>query len=494
MSAEVREVPFKPLPKQEEFIFSKASQTLLSGSFGAGKSRCGCERGLYLNQKYPGNRGLVIRKSLKDVKKSTIEQTLFAEVLPDSHIVNHSIRDCAITHKTGTTDPSGEPVHSEIHYYGVDGARGGRSDDDLPEKIGSTSWGWIFVDEGTELELGEWTQLLGRLRYKGKIQNGYRFKVPFRPIFTATNPDSPQHWMYDWFRPDDPGDGKGRVVKMNVNDNHHLPQDYVDRMKSSFSGMYYERYIEGEWVGAEGMVYDEFDARKHVVGPDDLPESERWTVHGTETHDDLSGETSESVYVTPPEDWEVYRSIDFGYRDPFVCHWYARSPDPHGDDTVVLFRELYQSEEIVEDLAKRIKALTPKNSDVVETYADHDIEQAEVLKRHGVPSTPATKDIESGIQSVKSRLMLDAEREPQFYVLQGARAHGPDENLDLDDRPKKTLSEFYNYEWEDDDEEPVDEDNHGMDALRYFVRSLYGGPGIPQDELDEWEELFNEGW
>lgn len=492
MATDVQEMPFDPLPKQERFMLSQAGQTLLSGSFGAGKSRVGSERGYFLNLKYPGNRGLIIRKSLKDVKKSTIEQTLFAEVIPESHIVNHSIRDCSITHKTGETDPNGDPVYSEIHYYGIDGARGGRADDDLPEKIGSTSWGWIFVDEGTELEKGEWNQLLGRLRYKGKMQNGYRYKVPFRPIFTATNPDSPQHWMYDWFRPDDPEKGEGEVIKMNVNDNPYLPDDYVQRLKSSFSGMYHERYIEGEWVGAEGMVYDEFNADKHFVTPDNLPEADRWTVHGTEEYHDISGDVEESVYVTPPSDWEIFRSVDFGYRDPFVTHWYARSPDPQGDDTVVLFREIYQSEEIVEDIAKRIQALTPKNRDVTETFADHDAEQAEVLRRHGVATTPASKDIESGIQSVKSKLMLDDTGQPQFYILQGARAHGPDEALDMDERPTKTMSEFYSYEWEDDEEEPVDEDNHGMDALRYFIRSYYGGPSISTEEMAEWERIFND--
>ena len=496
-SPAVNELPFEPLPKQKKFMLSSADQVMLSGSFGAGKSRAGCEKGYFLNLRYPGNRGLIIRKSLRDVKTSTINQTLLPEVIPRSHIPEritiqgeqmkgHTKRENIIRHYTGAIDQNGDPVLSEIYYYGVEGGRSAR-DDDLPEKIGSTAFGWIFVDEGTELERGEWNQLYGRLRYKGKRQAGKLYQVPFRQIFTATNPDSPNHWMYEHFEPDEPGKGKGDVFKMNLFDNPHLPQQYVDNLEANLSGMYYERYVKGEWVGAEGSIFDNYDPAKHLVDPEGLPRAGQWQVHGEEVYE----EGEKSVYVTPPPDWRIYRSIDFGYNNPFVCQWWAESPD----GIMVMFREIYKSQELTEDLAKRIRSLTPEGHTLEMTVCDHDSDEYERLRRHGIQTTPADKSVESGIQSVQSRLALNDQGQPELYILKNARAHEPDSHLVLDDKPLKTIDEIYSYTWKDDDEEePEKEDDHGMDAMRYIVHTRDGGPTLTTEEMDDWEDVMNEGW
>lgn len=490
------EVPFEPLPIQRDFMLSTADQVMLSGSFGAGKSRIGCEKGFYLNLRYPGNRGLIVRKSLKDVKTSTVNQTLLPEVIPKSHIPDrvtvggeqlkgHTKRENIIRHYTGKTDPNGDPVLSEIYYYGVEGGRSAR-DDDLPEKIGSTAFGWIFVDEGTELRRGEWNQLYGRLRYRGKRQAGQMYSVPIRQIFTATNPDSPNHWMYEHFRPDDPDKGKGEVFKMNLFDNPYLPDEYVTNLEANLSGMYYERYVRGEWVGAEGAVYQEYDPAKHLCAPEELPRADEWQVHGVEEY----SEGERSTYVTPPPDWRIYRAIDFGFNNPFVCQWYAESPEGY----LVMFREIYQTEELVEDIAPRIKALTPDRP-VEMTVCDHDADEYERLRRNGIETQPAEKSIESGIQSVKSRLKLNDKGVPELYFLQNARAHKPDTQLKLNDKPLKTIDEIYGYKWKNDDEEvPLKENDHGMDAMRYLIHTRDGGPMLTTDEMSEWEEVFNSAW
>lgn len=476
---------------------STADQVMLSGSFGAGKSRIGCEKGYFLNMRYPGNRGLIIRKSLKDVKTSTVNQTLLPEVIPNSHrpdkvkiggdyVKGHTKRENIIRHYTGTIDSNGEPVLSEIYYYGLEGGRSSR-DDDLPEKIGSTAFGWIFVDEGTEITRGAWNQLYGRLRYKGKRQAGKLFSVPVRQIFTATNPDSPNHWMYEHFRPDSPDEGKGEVYKMNLFDNPHLPEDYVENLEKNLSGMYYERYVKGNWVGAEGAIYDEYDPAKHLLTADELPRASQWQVHGEEKYD--NGE--KSVYVTPPPDWRIYRAIDFGLRNPFVCQWWAESPD----GKLVMFREIYKTGEIIEDHAGRIKGLTPDGRQIEMTVADHDAEQVETLRRHGIESQSAKKDVEAGIQSVKARLANQDDGKPALYFLMGARAHKPDTQLVLDDKPLKTVDEIYGYTWKDDaEEEPEKADDHGLDAMRYLVHTRDGGPILTTEEMEEWNEIMNEGW
>ncbi|MFB6282540.1 MAG: phage terminase large subunit [Halobacteria archaeon] len=493
-SSKTVEHQFKPNPgAQSEFFSATNRQLLYSGSFAAGKSRAGCEKGYMLNLKYPGNRGLIVRKALADVKTSTIKQSLLEDVIPDSHIVDHNKGDCEIKHLTGEVDPTGEPVLGEIHYYGLNSGEK-TSSDDLPRKIGSTEFGWIFVDEGTELSEGEWSQLVGRLRYNRHQQNGYVYRIPIQQIFTATNPDSPNHWMHDYFGLDGSHHPNREFWKANLDDNkQNIPDEYIKDLKSSLSGRYYERYIEGEWVGAEGMVYDNFDPDKHLVDPHELNNlfdisdqaDRRWEHHGREEYERDAADASH--YVTPPDNWRIYRAIDFGYRNPFVCQYWARSPD----DELVLFREIYKTEKTVPDLAPQIQRMTPTGANLAMTVADHDAESHENLQSEGISTINADKDVEPGIQSVKQRLSLDDRARPSLYIMRGARCHAPSNKLILDKKPLKTVDEIYDYKWKEDEEEPVKEDDHGMDAMRYLVYKIDGGQQVSLDEMREWEDLFN---
>ena len=55
------------MPAQRQFMQCKDRQILYSGAFGAGKSRIGCEKGNFLSNIYPGNKGLVVRKKFTDL-------------------------------------------------------------------------------------------------------------------------------------------------------------------------------------------------------------------------------------------------------------------------------------------------------------------------------------------------------------------------------------------------------------------------------------------
>lgn len=478
-SSDLSQREFTPLPKQKQFLQSTEGQVLLSGSFGAGKSRIGCEKGYMLNMMYPGNRGLIVRKHFSDVRASTVQQTLLEEVIPESHVPEngHNKGNHEIKHRTGVTDETGEPVYSEVHYHGLDSGKN-TSDDDLPRKIGSTAYGWIFVDEGTELSRGEWSQLQGRLRYKGHRQSGKFYEVPFRQIFTATNPASPQHWMYEMFFKQ----GNGEVVKMNVEDNPHVPDEYIERMRRNLSGMYYERYFKGKWIGAEGAIYDEFDPDVHIIQPEDLPLG--WNIDKEREYDE-----ERSVWADPPPDWRVYRTLDLGYRNPFVCQWWAESPDGQ----LFMFRELYETELLVENAAERIKEQTSDEWVIENTFTDHDAEGVETLKKNGVYAANAKKDVSPGIQAVKSRLRTDERGEPGLYIMAHARTHKPDARLKLDDKPTCTADEIPGYVWKDDDQkdEPKKENDHGADAMRYLVYSVDEGNTMTREEMERWNEIAN---
>jgi phage terminase large subunit len=484
---------FEPLPQQKSFIESTEDQVLLSGSFGAGKSRVGCEKGYLLNQHYPGNRGLIVRKHFSDVKASTIEQTFLKEVVPKSQIVSHNKSEHKVEHLTDSVGPDGEPVKSEVHYHGLDSGAS-TSDDDLPRKIGSTSWGWIFVDEATEVSRGEWNQLQGRLRYDGTMVDGQYFPVPMRQIFGATNPASPQHFLHEIFI----DEARGDHYSMSVKDNPHVPQDYKDRLERELSGMYYERYVLGKWVGAEGMIYDEFDLETHHLGPKELPgnctdedceveDCNGWHIERETTFDD-----GKAFWAHPPPNYRVFRSVDYGYRNPMVVQWWAQSPD----DEIVMFREFYKSEELVADVAERIKDYTDDEWTLERTVSDHDAENSAQLHRAGVQTQNAKKSVQRGIQAVKTRLSTDDRGRPGMYIMRGARVHPPDTRLSMNDNPTRTVEEFPSYVWKDrsQKEKPRKEDDHGLDALRYLIATIDEGNHITLDEMERWSELVNSGF
>jgi len=474
----VRKKPFTPTPTQKEFLRNTKKQVLMSGSFGAGKSRIGCEKGYMLNLKYPGNRGLIVRDQYTDVWSSTIDQTLLEEVIPESHIVEHNQTKHKITHFTGTRGPDKEPVTSEIQYHGLDAG----GSDGLPTKIGGQQYGWIFVDEGIEISKSAWVQLLGRLRYTGKEMNGRRYEVPFRQIFTATNPASKAHWMYQWFFNSEKDDAKAYRMTAHELAKHvpTVPNDYVETMESNFTGMYADRYIHGEWVAASGLVYNEYDPEIHLRPSQDLPGE--WTVDSRIDHGEY-----ETVLALPPEGWRVYRSIDFGYRNPFVCQWWARNPQT---DKHVMFREVYRTEELMEDLAVEIKRLTD-GMRIEQSYADPaSAEDRATLARHGVETTEAKKDVSSGVQEVKGKLNT-ADDGPKLMFMSGALAHAPDPNLNDEGAPVKTVDEIRDYQWKDNKDAPEKEDDHGMDTMRYYVHTVSQGSTWTQDEMERLESMFN---
>lgn len=407
------------LPKQIMFMENMNRELIYSGAWGAGKTRAGNEKGYFLSARYPGNRGVILRKQFNHLVETTMDN-FFRVVCPPSAIKHMDNQRHLCTLLNG----------SEILFLGIDQKSGGNSDT-VASKIGSLEVGWIFADETIELEESEWDMLRGRLRLPG---------VPFRQIFGATNPGAPSHWIY-----------RRAVLERDLTmissstlENTFLPQDYLDDLdKLPHDGLRYRRYVLGEWLGAEGLVYgDSFDAEKHIVEPFDIPAT-----------------------------WERYRVIDFGYSNPFVCQWWTRPPKvSHSLEEKIpwfMYREIYMTQRTVEEHAKTINSFT---ENIQATIVDWDAEDRATLERHGIPTTKAYKEISPGIQEVTKQLLLD-----QMFFFKDCLVE-EDSTLRKIGRPACTIEEFPNYAWIirrgalqrlNEKEVPADKDNHGMDCNRY---------------------------
>ena len=131
----------------------------------------------------------------------------------------------------------------------------------------------IYVDEVTTIPEGFFKMALTRLRVPGR-KGGLASR-----LFGSTNPDNPMHWLRkDYLKriPDEPELARDwRVFPFQLRDNTFLPESFVQSMETQFTGLFYRRFVLGEWVQGEGTIYDSFDPDVHVWAHADLPPMQR---------------------------------------------------------------------------------------------------------------------------------------------------------------------------------------------------------------------------
>ena len=139
----------------------------------------------------------------------------------------------------------------------LEGANDARSE----SKIRGLSLQGTYCDELTQFPEDFFTMLLSRLR------------IPGAKLIATTNPDRPTHWLKTKYI-----DRKNELnfldMKFLIDDNTTLDPDYVRDVKKEYTGVFYERFIKGNWVAAEGAIYKDFaDAPKKYTldaAPDDI--------------------------------------------------------------------------------------------------------------------------------------------------------------------------------------------------------------------------------
>ena len=91
-----------------------------------------------------------------------------------------------------------------------------------------------------------------------------RCRIPGSKIFATTNPDSPFHWVKtDYLDREHEIDLKR--FSFRIEDNPYLDESYVNDLKTSYTGLFFRRYINGEWCMAEGTIYSQFNEEIHTI-------------------------------------------------------------------------------------------------------------------------------------------------------------------------------------------------------------------------------------
>jgi phage terminase large subunit len=435
-------------------------EVLIAGPAGTGKSRACLEKLHLMALANPGARFLICRKTA-----TTLSST--ALVTWTKFVATEAITQGHVWFYGGSAQ---EPPCYKYRNKSVV-AIGGM---DNPAKIMSSEYDVIYVQEATELTENDWETITTRLR---------NWRVSFQQLLADCNPSSPTHWLKR--RCDD---GRTRMLHSTHEDNpmlfspppnQHITEkgkDYISKL-DALTGVRYQRLRKGNWVAAEGVIYEDFQQHIHVIS-----QTQFNTLIAEDEPTDAAG---------IPFAWPRYWSVDFGFVHPFVLQCWAEDPDGR----MFLYREIYHTHRTVDQHAKTImdivapcvkpdcahtqktgtpnacerEWLEPKPTSIV---ADHDAEGREVLERElEMTVQPAHKAVSEGIEAVQARLRLqtDNDNRPRiFFISDSIVERDPD--LQEGARPTCTIEEIPGYVWDGKGkEQPAKVDDDGSDAMRYAI-------------------------
>lgn len=269
----------------------------------------------------------------------------------------------------------------------------------------------IWAEEATEFTEEDIEQL--NLRLRAKTDN--------LQMFFSFNPVSKANWVFrKWF-------AKGVVVaddtvihQSTYKDNKFLPEDYITAIEkmAKTNPTYYRIYALGEFASLDKLVFN------------------NWKV-GT---------------IEDTADWNLLCGLDFGYtNDPtaFVVSFLQ-------GDTLYVAKEFVRTGLLNNQIATAVTELGFAKSTIIGDSAE--VKSIEELRRDGLYRIyPAVKGQGSVLQGIQKLQQYD---------------------ITVDPSCEHVITELQNYAWKKDRQtneyvnEPIDEFNHCIDALRYSLQCL----------------------
>lgn len=236
---------------------------------------------------------------------------------------------------------------------------------------------------------------------------------------------------------------------------------------------FYEKALEGytyvHGTGLDNPFIDPRVLRRKVRGMTESMQRARLFGHFTSQSGLIYQNFNPSIHVIKPfeipKDGKIFRSIDFGVRNPFCCLWFYWDQKGRfgADDAVYVFREYYKTERTVIENGKRILDLSKKDQKVLFTVADSAGKGDRLLlsRELKIPTKPSPKELGlvNMIELVLDRLAIHADSKPRLFFFSSCT------NL---------IKEIKKYRWKDtrSKDEPVKADDHALDALRYAIGFL----------------------
>lgn len=305
-------------------------------------------------------------------------------------------------------------ARSNVGYlYGREIRLLGANDEKAASKIKGSTLAGAYIDELSEIPESFYKMTLSRLSVSGAV------------MLATTNPDSPNNYVFTDIIENE--DISRKCWKFLLDDNTFLPKEYIENIKKEYTGVFFERYILGNWVIAEGLVYPDYD---------------------------------NTVKTEPREYTEYAVSMDYGTQNPTVMllwgrhggTWYAvREYEHSGRETNIQKTDA----EYYAELEKLCADVPVQTGAKIELIIDPSAASfiAVAQQGHRFKVRKADNDVLNGIRNTASALS--------------------DRRILINDCCARTIREFGLYSWDSRAAEDavIKEDDHGMDAVRYFIQT-----------------------
>lgn len=238
-------------------------------------------------------------------------------------------------------------------------------------------------------------------------------------IIADTNPDHPEHWLLkDYIKSNASGILSNQF---KLDDNTFLDGRYIEQIKATTpAGMFYDRGVNGLWVSGKGVVYPDFDRRKHSVTKAEIGK--------------LNFE-------------RVFAGVDWGWE-----HWGAIA-------VIGILDGCYYTIEEIASQHEHIKYWIGRARDVINRYGNISFycdparpEHIASFQEAGIFAFLANNRVLSGIEAVATLMKND-----KFKIA-------------YDDCPR-FRDEIYKYVWKGTAGEPLKENDDMLCAIRYGIYS-----------------------
>lgn len=379
---------------------SNAKLNIWVGSIRSGKTYASIVRFIIECAGGPAGQFCLITKTFDSFKRNIIP--LLDDLIPSSYSWSPGKRELTIYTRL-------------IHVIGADDQRAER-------KIRGSTISGAYVDEISVIPESFYHMLLSRLSVKGS------------KLFATTNPDSPFHWL----KKEIDRSPNIKLFEFRLDDNPQLPEETKAFYRNQYSGLWYQRFIEGAWTLAEGTVYDFFDTKIHVT---------------------KSYPTSSFCIV----------GCDYGTVNPTAYVMISVNNSKFPNWCVV--KEYYWDSQA----QQRQKTDIDYAEDLVRFCAGHPVRGIYVdpsaasfkseCRRQGITGLmDAENDVDNGIRFVANNLTSG-----RLKIFEGC---------------KNLIKEFGSYIWDTSKKErgvdsPLKANDHALDALRYAVYTQFEGQGDP---------------
>lgn len=308
---------------------------------------------------------------------------------------------------------------------------GGR-DERSQDLIQGITLAGVFLDEVALMPRSFVEQAMGRCSVEGAK---YWFNC---------NPEGPQHWFYTEIVKQSE-QRKFLRIHFRLEDNLSLSQDTLDRYNTMFSGIFYRRFILGEWAFADGVVYDCFDIKKNTYSQAEREEVLPLIVLDNDPHDGYPMYGVDYGVFNPQVYLEIYKYNKPGERIPYFYvdnEYYYDSRKKMRQKT---------DEEYINDFISFVGNKYNRGM-IVDPSASSLIVAAH---RNGIRTQKANNDVNPGIRMVHALMEMG-------HILINR------------DRCPNLINELGLYIWnekrgETGKEEVVKQHDHALDALRYSI-------------------------